>query len=83
MARKVFQHFAQVLCQRFVEVPSNRDLINLAILGGGRIDYGRFYYVDYGDTSLNTKFNDLPSSWGLSEVSLITTNNPRKRPSGA
>jgi hypothetical protein len=37
VARKVFQHFAQVLCQRFVEVPSNRDLINLAILGGGRI----------------------------------------------
>ena len=32
MARKVFQHFAQVLCQRFVEVPSNRDLINLAVL---------------------------------------------------
>ena len=32
VARKVFQHFAQVLCQRFVEVPSNRDLINLAVL---------------------------------------------------
>lgn len=35
MARKVFQDFAHVLCQRFVEVPSNRDLVNLVILGGG------------------------------------------------
>jgi hypothetical protein len=33
----VFQDFAHVLCQRFVEVPSNRDLVNLAILGGGTL----------------------------------------------
>ena len=37
MARKVFQDFAHVMCQKFVEVPSNRDLLNLAILGGGRL----------------------------------------------
>ncbi len=37
MARKVFQHFAHVLCQRFVEVPSNRDLVNLALWGGGNL----------------------------------------------
>jgi hypothetical protein len=35
MGRKVFQDFAHVLCQKFVEVPSNRDLVNLAILGDG------------------------------------------------
>src|ERR1700722_9477217 len=37
MARKVFQDFAHVLCQRFVEAPSNKDLINLALLGGGTL----------------------------------------------
>jgi hypothetical protein len=37
VARKVFQDFAHVLCQRFIEVPSNRDLVNLVILGGGRL----------------------------------------------
>ena len=37
MARKVFQDFAHVLCQRFIEVPSNRDLVNLVILGGGTL----------------------------------------------
>ena len=37
MARKVFQHFAHVLCQRFVEVPSNRDLVNLVLWGGGNL----------------------------------------------
>jgi hypothetical protein len=37
LARKVFQDFAHVLCQRFIEVPSNRDLVNLAILGGGTL----------------------------------------------
>jgi hypothetical protein len=35
MGRKVFQDFAHVLCQKFVEVPSNRDLVNLALLGDG------------------------------------------------
>jgi hypothetical protein len=35
MGRKVFQDFAHVLCQKFVEVPSNRDLVDLAILGDG------------------------------------------------
>ena len=37
MARKVFQDFAHVLCQRFIEVPSNRDLVNLVILGSGTL----------------------------------------------
>jgi hypothetical protein len=37
MARKVFQDFAHVLCQRFVEVPSNRDLVNLFLFGGGTL----------------------------------------------
>jgi hypothetical protein len=37
VARKVFQDFAHVLCQRFVEVPSNRDLVNLVLLGGGTL----------------------------------------------
>jgi hypothetical protein len=37
VARKVFQDFAHVLCQRFIEVPSNRDLVNLVILGGGTL----------------------------------------------
>ena len=26
-----------MICQRFVEVPSNRDLVNLVILGGGQL----------------------------------------------
>jgi hypothetical protein len=37
MAKKVFQDFAHVLCQRFVEAPSNKDLVNLALLGGGTL----------------------------------------------
>ena len=37
MARKVFQDFANVLCQRFVETPSNKDLVNLTLLGGGMV----------------------------------------------
>lgn len=37
VARKVFQHFAHVLCQRFIEVPSNHDLVNLALFGGGTV----------------------------------------------
>jgi hypothetical protein len=37
VARKVFQDFAHVLCQRFIEVPSNRDLVNLVIFGGGTL----------------------------------------------
>ena len=37
MGRKVFQEFAHVLCHKFVEVPSNRDLVNLAILGDGEL----------------------------------------------
>jgi hypothetical protein len=37
LARKVFQDFAHVLCQRFVEVPTNRDLVNLVIFGGGTL----------------------------------------------
>ena len=37
MGRKVFQDFANVICQRFIEVPSNKDLINLTILGGGKL----------------------------------------------
>lgn len=37
MARKVFQDFAHILCQRFIEVPTNRDLVNLALLGGGKL----------------------------------------------
>lgn len=35
MGRRVFQNSAHVLCQKFVEVPSNRDLVNLAMLGDG------------------------------------------------
>ena len=37
VARKVFQDFAHVLCQRFIEVLSRRDLVNLVILGGGKL----------------------------------------------
>jgi hypothetical protein len=37
MARKVFQDFVHVLCQRFVEAASNKDLVNLALLGGGTL----------------------------------------------
>jgi hypothetical protein len=37
MGRKVFQDFAHVLCQKFVDSPSNRDLVNLAILGSGKL----------------------------------------------
>ncbi len=38
MGRKVFQDFAHVLCQKFVEVPSNRDLVNLVIFGDGTLE---------------------------------------------
>lgn len=38
MARKIFQDFAHVLCQRFIEVPSNRDLVNLFLLGSGILE---------------------------------------------
>jgi len=38
MGRKVFQDFAHVMCQMFIESPSNRDLANLAILGNGRLE---------------------------------------------
>jgi len=38
MARKVFQDFAHVLCQRFIALPSNMDLVNLVLLGGGRLE---------------------------------------------
>jgi hypothetical protein len=37
MGRKVFQGFAYVLCQKFVNSSSNRDLVNLAILGSGKL----------------------------------------------
>ena len=37
MARKVFQDFANVLCQKFVDLPTNMDLVNLLILGGGTL----------------------------------------------
>jgi hypothetical protein len=38
MARKIFQDFAHVLCQRFIEVPSNRDLVNLFLMGSGILE---------------------------------------------
>jgi len=38
MGRKVFQDFAHVLCQKFVEMPSNIDLVNLVIFGDGRLE---------------------------------------------
>jgi hypothetical protein len=39
MGRKVFQDFAHVMCQKFIESPaSNRDLVNLAVLGNGRLE---------------------------------------------
>ena len=38
MGRKVFQDFAHVMCQKFIESPSNRDLVMLAILGSGRLE---------------------------------------------
>jgi hypothetical protein len=34
---KVFQEFVHVLCHKFIELPSNRDLVNLAILGDGTL----------------------------------------------
>jgi hypothetical protein len=36
MARKVFQDFVNVLCHRFVEGPTSKDLVVLA-LGGGEL----------------------------------------------
>jgi len=38
MGRKVFQDFAHVMCQKFIESPSNLDLVMLAILGSGRLE---------------------------------------------
>jgi hypothetical protein len=38
MARKVFQDFAHVMCQKFVDAPSNADLIALVIFGSGRLE---------------------------------------------
>jgi hypothetical protein len=38
MGRKVFQDFAHVLCQKFTEVPSTRDLVNLIIFGDGTLE---------------------------------------------
>src|SRR5262245_6462672 len=38
MGRKVFQDFANVLCKKFVESPTNRDLVNLTILGDGILE---------------------------------------------
>lgn len=38
MGRKIFQEFAYEMCQKFVETPSNCDLVNLAILGDGRLE---------------------------------------------
>ena len=38
MARKVFQDFAHVVCQKFIEVPSNTDLVKLAVLGDGKLE---------------------------------------------
>ncbi len=32
------------------------------------------------DCGVLTQLNDFPASWGLSEVSLTITDNPRKRP---
>jgi hypothetical protein len=38
MGRKVFQDYANVLCQRFLESPTNRDLVNLVVIGGGLLE---------------------------------------------
>ena len=38
MARKHFQDFAYVLCQKFIELPSNKDLVNLVLLGDGTLE---------------------------------------------
>lgn len=38
MGRKHFQDLANVLCQKFVECPSNLDLVDLAILGDGLLE---------------------------------------------
>jgi len=39
MGRKVFQDFAHVMCQKFIESPaSNLDLVKLAVLGNGRLE---------------------------------------------
>lgn len=37
MGRKVFQDFAHVMCQKFVDSSSNRDHVILAIMGSGRL----------------------------------------------
>jgi hypothetical protein len=37
MARKIFQDFAHVLCQKFIDSSSNVDWIDLVILGDGKL----------------------------------------------
>ena len=39
MGRKVFQDYAHVLCQRFVDSPATIDLVNLFILDAGRLEF--------------------------------------------
>jgi hypothetical protein len=38
MGRKVFQDFVNVLCSKFIDLPSNKDLVNLVILGDGTLN---------------------------------------------
>ncbi len=37
MGRKVFQNFAHVLCQKLVLAPRGRDILQLAIMGHGKL----------------------------------------------
>jgi hypothetical protein len=52
VARKIFQDFAHVFCQRFIEVPSPLDLVNLYILDVGRLDFDIL--------AARARFNDYP-----------------------
>jgi hypothetical protein len=59
MERKVFQDFAHVLCQKFIEVPSNRDLVNLTVLGDGVL---RLAILEGGATHNNFAVEPSPFS---------------------
>ena len=73
MARKVFQDFAHVLCQRFIETPSNKDLVNLVVLGGGTLTLD---IMTQKATCNRFPINPLPYSedarnWIASQIAMI------------
>jgi len=83
MARKVFADFAHILCQRFVETPSNRDLVNLALWGGGTL------FLDIiGKRATFEDFPVTPLPYSVAtlvwlEEQLVRRSIPREELSGA